>query len=86
MAARIGAPPASAGDEQDSGTCPLCLQANRCAVAGSGDASRPCWCESVVVAPELRARAATSGGARRCICADCVRSAGIGNAGKPDGS
>jgi len=53
--------------------CPLCGEANGCALA-AGSAAR-CWCSDASFTAAVRARAASAGDAMRCICARCAASA-----------
>jgi len=50
--------------------CPLCGEANRCAIA-AGSQSR-CWCVEASFDAALRARAARAEGPSRCICKRCA--------------
>jgi hypothetical protein len=50
--------------------CPLCGQANRCAMAAGN--SNGCWCVGAAFSAELLLRAASSAGAVRCICVRCA--------------
>ena len=53
--------------------CPLCGEANDCALA-AGCAAR-CWCTDASFTAAVRERAADAGGAMRCVCARCARRA-----------
>jgi hypothetical protein len=53
--------------------CPLCGQANQCAMAaGSGT---ECWCVGAAFSADVLARGARAAGAARCICARCASGA-----------
>jgi len=60
-----GAPQAAGADR-----CPLCGEANGCAIAAQSQA--PCWCVDASFDATLRARAARAEGLPRCICARCA--------------
>ena len=51
--------------------CPLCGEANDCAMAAGESAA--CWCSGAVFPAQLRERAASS--PARCICARCAAAA-----------
>jgi hypothetical protein len=53
--------------------CPLCGEANGCAIAAQRQA--PCWCVDASFDAALRARAARAEGPPRCICARCASAA-----------
>lgn len=56
--------------EINPGTCPLCGQANQCAiVAGLPPAS--CWCMQAVIAAEALARIPTEQRGQACVCPSC---------------
>jgi hypothetical protein len=50
--------------------CPLCGEANGCALAAGSQS--PCWCVDQAFDAALRARAARADGPPRCICARCA--------------
>ncbi|MBV9890906.1 MAG: cysteine-rich CWC family protein [Rhizobacter sp.] len=50
--------------------CPVCGEANGCAIAAA--AAGPCWCVDASFSASVCARAALAGGASRCICARCA--------------
>jgi hypothetical protein len=62
------APPAAGADR-----CPLCGEANGCAIAAGSQS--PCWCVDASFDRALRERAARIGGPPRCICARCAGAA-----------
>ncbi len=51
--------------------CPLCGDANRCAVA-QGQTPRTCWCMSAQVPPALLEQLPREAVGRSCICATCI--------------
>ncbi|MCE1251907.1 MAG: cysteine-rich CWC family protein [Comamonadaceae bacterium] len=55
-------------------TCPLCHQANACAVAAGAPAAS-CWCMDAPVAPQALARIPAEARGRACICPHCARPA-----------
>jgi hypothetical protein len=63
-----------------AGRCPLCGEANGCAIAAGSPAT--CWCVEASFDAALRERARRIEGAPRCICARCA-SASIGEAAAP---
>jgi cysteine-rich CWC protein len=54
-----------------AGRCPLCGQANDCAMA-PGEGGR-CWCLDAVFDAALLASVPASSAAIACVCAACVR-------------
>ena len=63
--------PATALDE---GHCPLCQQANGCAIAADREAAA-CWCQHQSIEPSAIAAARQLGAAKRCICQRCAEQA-----------
>jgi hypothetical protein len=61
--------------------CPLCGEANGCAIA-AGSATR-CWCSQATFTAAVRERATNAGGAARCICARCAHAAAEVDRGWP---
>jgi len=53
--------------------CPLCGEANGCAIAAGSQL--PCWCVDASFERALVERAARAGGLPRCICARCASAA-----------
>lgn len=58
-------------DLEDSTRCPLCGEANRCAVA-AGRAPETCWCMSVSIGPEVLAKIPPEARGSVCICPRCA--------------
>jgi hypothetical protein len=56
----------------DTTHCPLCGQANQCAVA-AGQPAQACWCMHTPVSREALARIAPAQRGRSCICPLCAR-------------
>jgi hypothetical protein len=57
--------------------CPLCGQANRCALElerDTGVKQGPCWCTKVDFGAELLARVRPEAQRLACICETCARS------------
>lgn len=52
--------------------CPLCGQANDCAVARSGSFDQPCWCTSIQISPEALARIPEDQRGKACVCRACA--------------
>ncbi|WP_338799029.1 cysteine-rich CWC family protein [Acidovorax sp. DW039] len=61
----------SANDAQ-AGKCPLCGQANGCAIA-AGQPPHTCWCMQASISPEALGRLPPSEQGTRCICPHCAR-------------
>ena len=62
----------------DATRCPLCGQANRCAMEierETGVRQGPCWCMQVDFAADLLARIPEPARDRSCVCATCARGA-----------
>ena len=60
----------------DATRCPLCGQANRCAMEierETGVRQGPCWCMQVDFAADLLARIPEPARDRACVCASCAR-------------
>lgn len=56
--------------------CPLCGQANRCAMEVARQTGQPpgaCWCSQVDFSAELLARVPPEAQRLACICEDCAR-------------
>ncbi|MBW2940264.1 cysteine-rich CWC family protein [Zhongshania aquimaris] len=52
--------------------CPLCEQANQCAVAAGEDPSS-CWCMYTVISENAKRTANQQGDSKRCLCKQCGR-------------
>ncbi|MFN9473599.1 cysteine-rich CWC family protein [Acidovorax sp.] len=52
--------------------CPLCGQANQCAMA-AGQAPETCWCMATPVAPEALAQIPVEARGKVCICPLCAQ-------------
>ncbi len=62
----------------DPTLCPLCGQANRCAMEverETGLAQPPCWCMQADFTEELLSRVPAAARRTACICAACARGA-----------
>jgi len=62
----------------DSTHCPLCGEANVCAMEierESGIVQAPCWCMSAVFSKSLREQIPVAARGQACICARCVAKA-----------
>ena len=60
----------------DPASCPLCGQANRCAMEverETGVKQPPCWCMQVDFSQELLDRVPAAARRTACICAACAR-------------
>jgi hypothetical protein len=51
--------------------CPLCGEANQCAMAADPEATE-CWCESEIFPPDLLLRVPAGAARQACICQRCV--------------
>ncbi len=59
----------------DPTRCPLCGQANACAMEverATGQKQAPCWCTQVDFSAELLARVPEDARRKACICARCA--------------
>lgn len=56
----------------DTTRCPLCGQANECAIA-AGRPADSCWCMTVSMDPEALASIPPEAQGKVCICARCSR-------------
>ncbi|NMM82562.1 hypothetical protein B2J86_16780 [Acidovorax sp. SRB_14] len=65
--------PAPAPAPPDDAACPLCGQANQCAVV-QGKPAAGCWCMHARVAPAALAAVPPPLRGQRCICPVCARS------------
>lgn len=62
----------------DPSRCPLCGQANRCAMEAerlTGVEQPPCWCTQVHFGAEVMARIPAQALGQTCVCAACARAA-----------
>jgi len=60
------------------GACPLCGQANLCAMEAqrvTGVKQPPCWCTRATFTAELLARIPTTARGVACVCAACAAAA-----------
>lgn len=55
----------------DAAQCPLCGEANRCALAADPNAT-DCWCDSVVFPAELLAKIPDNKVRKNCVCQKCL--------------
>ncbi|HVE53672.1 MAG TPA: cysteine-rich CWC family protein [Ramlibacter sp.] len=72
-------PAPSAASPVQPQSCPLCGQANRCAMEverATGVKQEACWCTGVDFSAELLARVPAEAQRLACICADCAARAG----------
>jgi hypothetical protein len=60
----------------DPARCPLCGQANACAMAAPGGDESPCWCTQASFSPELLERVPAEQRGRACICSRCAQQGG----------
>lgn len=60
----------------DSSHCPLCGQANQCAIA-AGQPAESCWCMRADISRQVLARIPEAQRGKACICPACGR-------GQPD--
>ncbi len=72
------ASPSATSPALNATLCPLCGQANQCAMElekATGQAQPPCWCTlpSVSFSEELLARLPPEARHKACICARCAR-------------
>jgi hypothetical protein len=59
----------------DASACPLCGQANRCAMEverETGVKQPPCWCTRVDFSAELLARIPEASRRKACVCQACA--------------
>ena len=59
----------------DATRCPLCGEANRCAIERereTGEPQGPCWCMRTPIAAEALARIPAEARGLACICAHCA--------------
>ena len=64
----------------DTTRCPLCGQANRCAIEierETGVAQGPCWCLAATFTDALRERVPPEARGLACICARCASAASL---------
>ncbi len=62
----------------DTTRCPLCGNANRCAIEierESGQPQPPCWCLTATFTDALRERVPAEARGLACICARCAATA-----------
>ena len=71
-------PALASSSAPDPNLCPLCGQANRCAMEAQKASSQPqlpCWCTQVDFGAELLARVPEQARRLACICERCARQA-----------
>ena len=61
-------------DPHDTTRCPLCGNANACAVA-AGKSPESCWCMTATMSPDALAAIPTEAQGKVCICARCAAGA-----------
>ncbi|HSH97030.1 MAG: cysteine-rich CWC family protein [Methylophilaceae bacterium] len=54
--------------------CPICNEANGCAIASTGDLQAPCWCKLQKISLEALAKIPESERNQSCICVNCAGS------------
>ncbi|MDR2333165.1 MAG: cysteine-rich CWC family protein [Burkholderiaceae bacterium] len=59
-------------DAPETSRCPLCGQANQCAIV-AGLAPESCWCMKEPVSREALARVPEQERGKACICPHCAR-------------
>lgn len=59
----------------DAAQCPLCGEANECAIA-AGRSPETCWCMSATIDPKVIARIPAEARGKICICERCADAAG----------
>ncbi|MDH4283086.1 MAG: cysteine-rich CWC family protein [Myxococcales bacterium] len=58
-------------DSDDTTRCPLCGQANECAIAAGRDAES-CWCMNVIIDTAALASIPPEARGKVCICVRCA--------------
>jgi hypothetical protein len=59
----------------DASLCPICGQANQCAMEterATGQKQPPCWCTRAAFAPDLLAQLPPAVQGQACICQACA--------------
>ncbi|HEX2201657.1 MAG TPA: cysteine-rich CWC family protein [Longimicrobium sp.] len=59
----------------DPARCPLCGEANGCAMAGASPSGGACWCASVTIAGDVLQRIPEEARRKACVCARCAEGA-----------
>ena len=57
-------------DFDDTTRCPLCGNANECAIA-AGRSAETCWCMTATIAPEVLASIPEEAQGKVCVCPRC---------------
>ncbi|MDE2416811.1 MAG: cysteine-rich CWC family protein [Burkholderiales bacterium] len=73
----------------DPGACPLCGQANQCAMElerATGVKQTACWCTQVTMGAELLSGIPADAVGKACICPSCARAVTAVCATLPDSS
>jgi hypothetical protein len=65
-------------DSSDTTKCPLCGEANECAVAAGRD-PESCWCMTVTMSPTAIAAIPAEAQGKICICARCASGTPVGD-------
>lgn len=58
-----------------AGSCPLCGEANHCAVASAASGEPPCWCAQASFTAESLASVPLGAQGKVCICQRCATGA-----------
>jgi Cysteine-rich CWC len=73
MTLNPSAPASAAAAVQKEHACPICGQANACAVALAGSFDRPCWCRELTFTPAVLARVPEARRGKACVCRACAQ-------------
>lgn len=57
----------------DSNLCPVCGARNACSLANPLTVDQPCWCYSVVIAPQVLEALPSSARDLACLCPRCAQ-------------
>ena len=58
-------------DFNDATRCPLCGNANECAIA-AGKSPETCWCMTATIAPSVLTSIPAEAQGKVCVCASCA--------------
>ena len=64
--------PVTKNQPLDTSLCPLCGQANQCAIS-AGLPPESCWCMQTTVSQQALARLPSKARGKRCICPACAQ-------------
>lgn len=59
----------------DTSRCPICGEANACAMADPATAGGPCWCTAATISGDVLDRVPEEARRKACVCPRCAQAA-----------